>query len=137
MVLFRGNQFNFLSEKPLLRTNKCSEHKKNTTNDPCFYCCQSCKDKRSKKSYYLFFYVIFFFIDEDLQGKSWFNGKEFFNIFKGSNKPSALGIFVVMVLKMLTRTRNMVIRSVIRPGTTSGGIRNEIQDTMTNIPEGR
>lgn len=63
--------------------------------------------------------------------------KNFFNIFKGSNKPSALGIFVVMVLKMLTRTRNMVIRSVIRPGTTSGGIRNEIQDTMTNIPEGR
>lgn len=51
--------------------------------------------------------------------------------------PSALGVLVVTVLKMLTRTRKMVIRSVIRPGTTSGGIRNEIQDTMTNIPEGR
>ena len=58
-------------------------------------------------------------------------------IFKGSNKPSAFGILVVMVLKMLTRTRKMVISSVILPGTTSGGIRNEIQDTMTNIPEGR
>ena len=46
-------------------------------------------------------------------------------------------MFVVMVLKMLTNTRKMVIRRVIRPGTTSGGIRNEIQDTMTNIPEGR
>ena len=59
------------------------------------------------------------------------------SIFKSTNKPSALGILVVMVLKMLTRTRKMVISRVILPGTTSGGIRNEIQDTMTNIPEGR
>ena len=75
MVLFRGNQFNFLSEKPLLRTNKCSEHKKNTTDDPCFYCCQTCKDKENKK------YKVFL-SDEDLQGKSWFNGKEFFQHFQ-------------------------------------------------------
>ena len=52
-------------------------------------------------------------------------------------KPSALGIFVVMVLKILTRTRNIVMRSVILPGTTSGGMRKLIQETITNMPEGR
>ena len=51
--------------------------------------------------------------------------------------PSAFGMLVVMVLNMLTRTRKTVIRSVILPGTMSGGMRKEIQLTMTNIPEGR
>ena len=51
--------------------------------------------------------------------------------------PSAFGMLLVMVLKMLTRTRNTVTRSVIRPGTISGGTRKLIQDTMTNMPEGR
>ena len=51
--------------------------------------------------------------------------------------PSALGMLVVMVLKMLTRTRNTVMSSVIRPGTMSGGMRKLIQDTTTNRPEGR
>ena len=51
--------------------------------------------------------------------------------------PSALGMLVVMVLKMLTRTRNTVMSSVIRPGTMSGGMRKLIQETMTNMPEGR
>ena len=37
-----------MSEKLLLRTNKCSEHKKNTTDDPRFYCCQTCKMKELK-----------------------------------------------------------------------------------------
>ena len=42
-----------------------------------------------------------------------------------------------MVLKILTRTKKTVISRVILPGTMSGGMRKEIQDTMTNIPEGR
>ena len=33
----------FCQKKLVLRTNKCSEHKKNTTNDPCLYSCQTCK----------------------------------------------------------------------------------------------
>ena len=52
-------------------------------------------------------------------------------------RPSALGMLVVIVLKMLTRTRKTVTRRVMRPGTMSGGTRNEIHDTMTNIPEGK
>ena len=51
--------------------------------------------------------------------------------------PSALGILAVMVLKMLTRTRNRVMSSVIRPGTMSGGMRKLIQEAMTNMPQGR
>ena len=47
---------------------------------------------------------------------------------------SAFGMFVVMVLKMLTSTRNTVMRSAILPGITSIGIRNEIQDTITKRP---
>ena len=39
------------------------------------------------------------------------------------------GIFVVIVLKIFTRTRKTVIRRVILPGTMSGGIRKEIHDT--------
>ena len=49
--------------------------------------------------------------------------------------PSALGVFVVTVLKMLTRTRKRVTRRAILPGITSIGMRKEIQDTMTNRPE--
>ena len=48
--------------------------------------------------------------------------------------PSALGVLVVTVLKMLTSTRNKVTRSAIRPGITSMGMRNDIQDTITNRP---
>ena len=48
--------------------------------------------------------------------------------------PSALGVLVVTVLKMLTRTRKRVTRRAIRPGITSIGIRNEIHDTITNRP---
>ena len=51
--------------------------------------------------------------------------------------PSAFGVFVVTVLKMLMRTRKSVTRSAMRPGTTSGGIRKLDQDTQTNRPEGR
>ena len=50
---------------------------------------------------------------------------------------SAFGMFVVMVLKMLTSTRNTVMRSAILPGTMSGGMRKLNQETMTNMPEGR
>ena len=50
---------------------------------------------------------------------------------------SAFGIFVVMVLKMLTSTRNTVMSSAILPGTMSGGMRKLNQETMTNMPEGR
>ena len=49
--------------------------------------------------------------------------------------PSALGVFVVTVLKMLTRTRKRVTRSAILPGMTSGGTTKLIQDTTTNRPE--
>ena len=51
--------------------------------------------------------------------------------------PSAFGEFELMLLKMLTRTRKSVMRSAILPGTMSGGIRKEIQETTTNSPEGR
>ena len=51
--------------------------------------------------------------------------------------PSAFGILVVIVLKILTSTRNTVTSSVILPGTISGGTRKLIHDTITNIPEGR
>ena len=50
-------------------------------------------------------------------------------------RPSALGVLVVTVLKMLTSTRNRVTSSAIRPGITSIGIRNEIHDTITNSPK--
>ena len=49
-------------------------------------------------------------------------------------RPSALGVLVVTVLKMLTSTRNKVTRRAILPGMTSMGMRNEIQETMTNRP---
>ena len=48
--------------------------------------------------------------------------------------PSALGVLVVTLLKMLTSTRNSVTRSAILPGITSMGMRNEIHDTITNRP---
>ena len=48
--------------------------------------------------------------------------------------PSALGVLVVTVLKMLTSTRNKVTRRAILPGMTSMGMRNDIQDTITNRP---
>ena len=50
-------------------------------------------------------------------------------------RPSALGVLVVTVLKMLTSTRNKVTNSAILPGMTSMGMRNDIQDTITNNPE--
>ena len=52
-------------------------------------------------------------------------------------RPSALGVLVVTLLKMLTRTRNKVTSNAILPGITSIGIKNEIQLTMTNSPLGR
>ena len=48
--------------------------------------------------------------------------------------PSALGVLVVTVLKMLTSTRNRVIRRAMRPGITSGGTTKLIQETTTNRP---
>ena len=48
--------------------------------------------------------------------------------------PSAFGVFVVTVLKMLTNTRKRVIKSAILPGITSGGTTKLIQDTTTNNP---
>ena len=49
--------------------------------------------------------------------------------------PSALGLLVVTVLKMLMSTRNRVINIAMRPGTTSGGTRKLTHDTTTNRPE--
>ena len=51
--------------------------------------------------------------------------------------PSAFGVLVVTLLKMLTNTRNRVTSKAILPGITSIGIKNEIQLTMTNNPLGR
>ena len=49
--------------------------------------------------------------------------------------PSAFGVFVVTLLKMLTSTRNSVIRRAIRPGITSGGTTKLIHETTTNRPK--
>ena len=43
--------------------------------------------------------------------------------------PSTLGELEVTLLKMLMSTRKMVTRSVILPGTISGGMRKLTQDT--------
>ena len=51
--------------------------------------------------------------------------------------PSALGMLVVIVLKILTKTRKTVTSSVILPGTISGGTKKLIHETITNMPEGR
>ena len=52
-------------------------------------------------------------------------------------RPSARGMLLVMLLKILTRTRKTVTRMVMRPGTLSGGTRKLIQDTLTNIMAGK
>ena len=49
--------------------------------------------------------------------------------------PSALGVLVVTVLKMLTRTRKRVTRRAILPGITSGGTTKLIHETTTKRPE--
>ena len=51
--------------------------------------------------------------------------------------PSALGVFAVTVLEMLTKARNKVTRRIILPGVALTGIKNEIQLTTTNSPLGR
>ena len=56
---------------------------------------------------------------------------------EGTCLPFALGVFVVTLLKMLTRTRKRVMSRAIRPGITSGGTTKLIQETTTNSPEGR
>ena len=52
-------------------------------------------------------------------------------------KPSAFGLFVVIALKIFTKTRKRVTSNVIRPGITSKGIRKLIQDTITKSPDGK
>ena len=51
--------------------------------------------------------------------------------------PSALGVFAVTVLKMLTKARNKVTRRIILPGIALTGIKNEIQRATTASPVGR
>ena len=48
--------------------------------------------------------------------------------------PSAFGVFVVTLLKIFTSTRNKVMRSVNRPGMTSGGTIKLIHETTTKSP---
>ena len=57
-------------------------------------------------------------------------------IIQASNavKPSALGVFVLTVLKMLTSARNKVINNAIRPEISSIGITNEIHERITKKP---
>ena len=50
---------------------------------------------------------------------------------------SVLGEVRVILLKMLIKTRNKVTKSVILPGTISGGIRKLDQETMTKSPDGK
>ena len=52
-------------------------------------------------------------------------------------RPSAFGVLVVTVLKMLTRTRKSVTSKAILPGMTSIGMRKLIQLTMTKSPDGK
>ena len=47
--------------------------------------------------------------------------------------PSTFGELEVTLLKMLMRTRKMVTRSVILPGTISGGMRKLTQDTGKSV----
>ena len=49
-------------------------------------------------------------------------------------RPSALGVLVVTLLKMLTSTRNKVTKRAILPGMTSMGMRKDIQETITKRP---
>ena len=53
------------------------------------------------------------------------------------HSPSTVGDFELMVLNVLMRTRNMVTRRPILPGTTAGEMKKLIQLTRTNRPEGR
>ena len=50
-------------------------------------------------------------------------------------RPSALGVLVVTLLKMLTSTRKRVTNRAILPGITSIGIRKDIHETITNSPK--
>ena len=51
--------------------------------------------------------------------------------------PSALGVFAVTVLNMLTKARNKVTRRINLPGIALTGIKKDIQLTTTNSPLGR
>ena len=51
-------------------------------------------------------------------------------------RPSALGVLVVTLLKMLTNTRKSVTSRAVRPSTTSRGIKKDIQEAITKSPEG-
>ena len=51
--------------------------------------------------------------------------------------PSAFGVLVVTVLKMLTKTRKSVTSNAILPGMTSIGMRKLIQLTITKRPDGK
>ena len=48
--------------------------------------------------------------------------------------PSEAGTLVKMVLQMFPCARSAVTRTVTRPGTLLGGMRNEIVDMMANSP---
>ena len=78
-------------------------------------------------------------IDQPLNAKSLNpgDGKLYSIKNRGTCLPFALGVFVVTLLKMLTRTRKRVMSRAIRPGITSGGTTKLIQETTTNSPEGR
>merc|ERR1719376_723009 len=52
-------------------------------------------------------------------------------------KPSALGVLVVTVLKMLTNTKNNITNKAIRPGMMSEGTRKETHDTATKRLDGK
>ena len=51
--------------------------------------------------------------------------------------PSAFGVLMVTLLKMLTKTRKIVTSSDMRPGITSGGITKETHEVITNSPESK
>ena len=57
---------------------------------------------------------------------------DLFKLLEIAVSPSTFGELEVTLLKMLISTRKMVTRSVIRPGTISGGMRKLTQDTDKN-----
>ena len=49
---------------------------------------------------------------------------------------ASLGVVAMTLLKILTRTRRVVMRSPILAGYDVGGIRKLTQEVTTNIPDG-
>ena len=94
-----------MTSVPSVPTYKSTKHEENTGQHPGFYCSQT-----------------------------YIRGGSVECKLSNVNLPSALGVLVVTVLKILTSTRKRVTSSAILPGMTSGGTTKLIQETTTNKP---